>query len=148
MRRFIPMTVVAAIAVVGLVACTQQAMMADTVTYKAHLTGKDEVPPTTSAGMGDGTFTLNTKTKELTWSVSYSGLTGPATASHLHGPASPGENKGVAVPLGPNGNLPSPITGKATLTDAQMADLQAGKYYANIHTDANKGGEIRGQVTK
>lgn len=148
MRRFIPMTAVAAIAAIGLVACTQQAMMADTVTYKAHLTAKDEVPPNASAGMGDGTFTLNTKTKELTWSMSYSGLTGPATASHLHGPGKPGENKGVAVPLGPNGNLPSPITGKATLTDAQMADLQAGMYYANIHTDANKGGEIRGQVMK
>jgi hypothetical protein len=145
MRRFIPMTMVAAIAAFGLVACTQQP---DTMTYKAHLTAKDEVPPNGSAAVGDGTFMLNPATKELTWSVTYSGLTGPATASHLHGPAAPGANAGVAVPLGPNGNLPSPITGKATLTDAQIADLQGGKYYANIHTDANKGGEIRGQVMK
>jgi hypothetical protein len=145
MRRFIPMTIVAAIAAVGLVACTQQP---NTMTFKAHLTAKDEVPPNASAGMGDGTFMLNSTTKELTWTVTYSGLTGPATLAHLHGPAKPGENKGVAVPLGPNGNLPSPISGKATLTDAQMADLQAGMYYANIHTDANKGGEIRGQVMK
>ena len=43
---------------------------------------------------------------------------------------------------------PSPLKGEATLTDAQAADLQAGKYYFNIHTAANKGGEIRGQVTK
>ena len=42
----------------------------------------------------------------------------------------------------------SPITGTATLTDAQVADLEAGKYYVNIHTAANRGGEIRGQLTK
>jgi hypothetical protein len=42
----------------------------------------------------------------------------------------------------------SPIKGTATLTDAQAADLAAGKWYFNVHTEANKGGEIRGQVTK
>ena len=46
------------------------------------------------------------------------------------------------------GEMASPIKGSATLTDAQAADLQAGKYYVNIHTAANKGGEIRGQVMK
>jgi len=42
----------------------------------------------------------------------------------------------------------SPLKGEATLTDAQAADLQAGKWYYNIHTAANKGCEIRGQVMK
>ena len=42
----------------------------------------------------------------------------------------------------------SPLKGEATLTDAQAADLAAGKWYFNIHTAANKGGEIRGQVMK
>ena len=42
----------------------------------------------------------------------------------------------------------SPIKGEATLTPEQATDLQAGKWYFNIHTAANKGGEIRGQVTK
>ena len=50
------------------------------------------------------------------------------------------------VPL--SGTLTSPIKGDATLTDAQLADLQAGRWYLNIHTDANKGGELRGQVVK
>jgi hypothetical protein len=40
----------------------------------------------------------------------------------------------------------SPIAGSATMTDAQLADLQAGKCYVNVHTAANKGGEIRGQL--
>ena len=71
---------------------------------------------------------------------------GPATAAHFHGPAEAGKNAGVAVAI-PNA-ASSPAEGSATLTDAQAADLMAGKYYINVHTAANPGGEIRGQVTK
>ena len=60
--------------------------------------------------------------------------------------AQPGANAGVAVPI-PN-VAASPAQGSATLTDAQAADLVAGRYYINIHTAANPAGEIRGQVTK
>ena len=95
---------------------------------------------------GAGQFTFDTETKKLDWTVEYADLSGPAAAAHLHGPADPGQNAEVAVPF--EGELASPIKGSATLTDAQAADLQAGKYYVNIHTEANKGGEIRGQVTK
>ena len=53
----------------------------------------------------------------------------------------------IAASAGPfNGNLASPIKGSATLTDTQIAQLEAGKWYINIHTAANKGGEIRGQL--
>ncbi|MDB5484322.1 MAG: hypothetical protein JWR29_226, partial [Tardiphaga sp.] len=72
-------------------------------------------------------------------------LTGPATMAHFHGPAEAGKNASVAVPITP---ATSPSEGSATLTDAQAADLMAGKYYINVHTEANKGGEIRGQVLK
>src|SRR5712672_3035777 len=58
----------------------------------------------------------------------------------------PAKNAGVAV--GVQGSVASPIKGTATLTDAQAAELAAGKWYFNVHTEANKGGEIRGQVTK
>jgi CHRD domain len=119
---------------------------AEVLKLKADLAGTNEVPPAQSAGKGtlDGSF--DTASKQLTYTVIYSGLTGPATAAHFHGPAAVGANAGVAVPA--QGPLASPIKGTATLTDAQAADLQAGKYYFNIHTDANKGGEIRGQVVK
>lgn len=117
------------------------------VALKASLTAAQEVPPNASQGTGSGAVTYNPATKELSWTLTYSGLTGPAGAAHFHGPAAPGANAGVVVPVGAAG-MSSPATGKATLTEAQAADLLAGRWYLNIHTAANPGGEIRGQVTR
>jgi len=100
----------------------------------------------TSSGKGAATATLDTATKTLTWDVNYSGLSGPATAAHIHGPADPGANAPIVVPF--TGNLTSPFKGSATLTDAQIQQLEAGKWYVNIHTEANKPGEIRGQLVR
>jgi hypothetical protein len=113
---------------------------------KATLDGKSEVPATTSSGTGAADLDYDAASKKLSWKVTYSGLSGPATAAHFHGPAEAGKNSGVAVAI-PNATS-SPVEGSATLTDTQAADLLAGKYYINIHTAANPGGEIRGQVTK
>jgi hypothetical protein len=113
---------------------------------KATLDGKSETPPNASAGKGTADIDYDAATKKLTWKLTYSGLSGPATAAHFHGPAEPGKNAGVAVAI-PNAGT-SPAEGSATLTDAQAADLMAGKYYVNVHTAANPGGEIRGQVMK
>jgi hypothetical protein len=81
--------------------------------------------------------------KTLTYSATYKDLTGPVVAAHFHGPAAAGGN---APPVVPAVASPSPIKGTATLTDAQIADLNAGKWYFNVHTAANPGGEIRGTV--
>jgi hypothetical protein len=113
---------------------------------KATLDGAAEVPPVTTSGKGTADVDFDPATKKLSWKVTHSGLSGPATAAHFHGPAEAGKNAGVAVAI-PNA-ASSPAEGSATLTDAQAADLTAGKYYINIHTAANPGGEIRGQVTK
>ena len=113
---------------------------------KATLDGKSEVPANASAGTGTADIDYDPASKKLSWKVTYSGLSGPATAAHFHGPAEAGKNAGVAVAI-PTPTS-SPVEGSATLTDAQAADLVAGKYYVNIHTAANPGGEIRGQVTK
>ena len=94
------------------------------------------------------TATYDTASKKLSYKGSYSGLTGPATAAHFHGPAEPGNNAGVQIPVFSDATAKSPFEGEATLTDAQASDLMAGKWYFNVHTAANKGGEIRGQVTK
>lgn len=120
---------------------------AATVQLNAQLNGSSEVPPTTSQGTGTLTATLDTDTHQLTYHVVFQNLTGAATAAHFHGPADPGANAGpqVAVKAKP---VVSPIDGKATLTAKQQQDLLDGKWYFNIHTAANPGGEIRGQVTK
>jgi len=114
--------------------------------YKATLDAKSEVPPNASTASGTADIDYDPASKKLSWKVTYSGLSGPATAAHFHGPAEAGKNAGVAVAI-PNAGT-SPAEGSATLTDAQAADLVAGKYYVNVHTQANPGGEIRGQVTK
>ena len=130
----------------ALVAFVSGAARAEMVKFHGAMSTAMEVPPKTTAGKGNIDATLDTATKTLTYDVTYSGLTGPATAAHLHGPAAPGANAGVLVPFSPP--LTSPIHGTATLTDAQVSDLTAGKVYANVHTAANPGGEIRGQLTK
>jgi hypothetical protein len=118
---------------------------AATETFKGTLSGAAEVPPTTSTGNGTATVTFDPATKMATYNVTYSGLSGPAAAAHIHCGAAAGANSGVAVPFP---STASPIAGTATLTDAQAADLEAGKCYVNIHTAANKGGELRAQLTK
>jgi len=111
--------------------------------FSATLSSAAEVPPNASPATGAMTASLNKDTNQLTWRVTYSGLTGPATMAHFHGPALPGANAGVVVPFP---SAASPAEGSATLTAAQVADLTAGKWYVNVHTAANPGGEIRGQV--
>ena len=120
--------------------------LAEMVSFRADLKGASEVPPTDSKGIGTVSVKYDTATRTLSWMVNYSGLSGNATGAHFHGPATPDENTGIAVPI--NGNLASPIEGSATLTDAQAFDLMAGNWYFNIHTADHEGGEIRGQVLK
>jgi len=119
---------------------------AETITYKAVLTGPAETPPTDSKGTGTLTATYDTGTKMLTWTAEYSGLTGPAIAAHFHGPAPAGKAAPIEVPL--QAPLDSPMKGSATLTDAEAKDLTDGMMYFNIHTAEHKPGEIRGQLEK
>lgn len=114
------------------------------VQFSSQLAGAQEVPPTQSAGKGQLRATLDTTTSQLRWEVTYSGLSGPLTAGHFHGPAMKTDNAGVAI--GFKGGLDSPIMGEATLTPVQMGDLMAGKWYVNLHTAMNPKGEIRGQL--
>ena len=118
---------------------------AEMMKMTAKLDSASEVPANTSKGSGTADITYDTASKKLTWKITYADLTGPATMAHFHGPAEAGKNAPVAVPIAP---ATSPSEGSATLTDAQATDLMSGKYYVNVHTEANKGGEIRGQATK
>ena len=118
---------------------------AEMITLKADLKGSNEVPPNSSPASGKAEATLNTETKVLTWTVTFKDLSGPPVGAHFHGPGEPGKNAGIVLPFR---TLESPIQGTATLTDTQIGDLLAGKWYANIHTAANPGGELRGNMAK
>jgi hypothetical protein len=122
---------------------------AQSVQFKAALNGATEVPPNQTTGTGTLTATFDPATKVLTWKGDFSGLSGDAQAAHFHGPAEPGKNAGVLVWISTKGApLKSPFEGSAALTDDQVTDLMTGQLYVNIHTTANPGGELRGQLTK
>jgi hypothetical protein len=139
MRRAMLLAVLLAIGV-------SQAATAATLHFLATLNGATEVPPHAVPGTGELLATLDTKTKALTYTLTFQNLTGPATMAHFHGPAKPGANAGVVVPI--TGTLTSPVHGTATLTNAQVKQLTGGLWYTNVHTAANPGGEIRGQVLR
>jgi hypothetical protein len=120
---------------------------AATINLKADLKASAEVPPKDSAGTGSLTATLNTDTNLLTYHIEFSGLTGPVAAAHFHGPAAEGANAKPQLPIKET-PITSPVDGKATLTAEQAKELVDGKWYFNLHTAANPGGEIRGQVVK
>lgn len=121
--------------------------IASAVDMKADLKASNEVPPNDSKGSGAVTLTYDPASKKLSWKGTFAGLSGPPTAAHFHA-AEAGKNGGVAVPIFAGATAKSPFEGSATLTDAQAADLNSGRWYVNIHTDAHKAGEIRGQVVK
>ncbi len=117
--------------------------LAANVMYTASLTGSQEVPANDSKGTGTAALTYDPAAKKLSWKVTYSGLSGPATGAHIHGPAGAGKDAAVVIKFA---SPDSPIEGSATLTDAQAADLAAGNWYINVHTAEHKTGELRGQI--
>jgi hypothetical protein len=128
-----------------------------TNTYKTTLSGANEVPPVTTvpAATGAVTATLDVSTKVLTVTGTYTGLSGPIVApgAHIHGPALVTENKPVLfsltfTPTNATTTTSGTLSGSFTLTDAQITEINDGKYYVNLHTTANNGGEIRGQLAK
>ena len=137
----------AALLATGIAAITgcawmEQKMGIDTPMMTVPLSAAQEVPQNSSNGRG--TAKLNLDGSKLRWMIDYSGMSGPVTAGHIHGPAMMGSNAGVVIPF--TGSMASPIIGSADVTAAQIADMKAGKYYINLHTAANPGGEIRGQI--
>jgi uncharacterized protein (TIGR03118 family) len=112
--------------------------------FTAYLDGASETPPTGVTGTGMGAFSL--EGSNLTYSISFTGLTGPATAGHIHAPFTPLTSGGVMVPFTVPAATSGTISGKVALTQDQITNLVNGLCYVNIHTTAHSGGEIRGQI--
>lgn len=144
-RKTVIGTAIAA-AVLVLSGCGQLRPSQKVDIYEARLTGAQEVPPVNTAANGMAEIQLNTNTNVLTWKVTYSGLSGTPTGGHIHGPAGPGQNAGVLIPFANVAAMP--VSGQTTITSQQYGDLAAGLWYVNLHTAANPGGEIRGQLRR
>jgi hypothetical protein len=119
-------------------------VLAETMSFKADLKPAPGVQPTT--GQGNLTATYDTESRKVSWKGNVSGLSGNPTAAHFHGPADPGQNAGVLVPAA--GVKIGEFEGSATLNNDQAKIVTGEKTYFMIHTAANPGGEVRGQVTK
>lgn len=125
------------------------------------MSGAQEVPSNPSTGVGKLNVTYSRLAKTLFYNFSWSGLTGPVTAAHIHGLAPQGFSTGVfqtftlasIIPCKVNGvNGPTSCgsyTGNLFIDGVAIkeADLLNGMYYVNLHTAAYGGGEIRGQIT-
>jgi hypothetical protein len=110
--------------------------------------GSQEVPVVSTSATGRLTGSYNRNTNRLDYTVTWTGLSGIATAAHLHGPAEPGVNANVLLPLNITANAAAngQAKGTATLSDDAEIALLDGTLYYNIHTAAHVDGEIRGQV--
>lgn len=115
----------------------------------AWLSGLAEKPtPLSNSATGAATFSL--EASKLTLNLVYGGLSGPATAAHIHGPTNTTGNAAVLVDLAPlNGGAfgaSGTLSGSLNLTAAQRDAVLNGQTYVNFHTTANPAGEMRGQI--
>lgn len=116
--------------------------MSGTGNTQVTLSGNQEVPPVTTAATGFGTITVSSD-KSVSGSVTTSGVAG--VAAHIHDGA-PGKNGPVIVPMVKSSDNTWSIPPGSKFTDAQYEAFKAGNTYVNVHSAANKGGEIRGQL--
>jgi len=145
MRRALNHLLYSAVVLASLLAWSVQAAAQgpSPTTLLARLTGASLVPPTDSTATGTMQVSLDKQSRVLKWTLSTQGLTGPPVGASFHGPAMPGENAAVAVPLTVGqGN----DTGAVTLTPAQVEQVLAERWYVSVVTKAAPEGEIRGQV--
>lgn len=114
---------------------------AETTSYTADLTGSAEVPPNDSPATGTAEVTVDSDEGTVSWSVTVQDLTGDPVAAHIHGPATAEENAPPVIDMSD-----SLMDGSADITEAQIGELEDGKYYVNVHTEEHPDGEIRGQL--
>jgi len=120
---------------------------AEVIPLTAQLTAHAEVPPNPSQAHGTAGLSLDTQSRNLAWTIHYAGMSAQLSAAHFHGPATTAGNAGILVPIDASKGQ-SPLTGFATLTQSQVDEVLAGRWYINLHTRTHPGGEIRGQVLR
>ena len=135
---------------------------AQTLNFTAALSGGNEIPGVVTGSVGTGTVSVNLATQVVTYRIDVYNMPVGTTASHFHVGAA-----GVAGPVVVNFTVPAnisndfAITGTASATDLTVRAanginswedfiqaLLLGNVYMNVHSTANPGGEIRGQVVR
>lgn len=121
---------------------------AETINWISTLDQAQEVEKLTvvEGAMGNAEGTIDTETGRMNFNITFSDMSGDLVAAHFHGPADVGENAAPVVDLNGEGGLTSPIVGFAMLSAEQIEEIKGGKWYVNLHTEANPDGEIRGQI--
>ena len=124
-------------------------------TFVTTMNGAGEFPAKNVAGSGSSTIVKSGGT--YTYTITYTGMTGALTGGHIHGPAAAGANAPVIVPFAnatgaaASGTLTGTFTSTNTPTisnDSLDVLMRTGNAYVNLHTAANPGGEIRGQLSQ
>jgi hypothetical protein len=131
-------------------ACKKDDESVPTMQVSGTMSGSNEVPAVTAAGSGSFAGIYTPSTKSLNYTVTYTGLTGAPTGAHLHYGNAKHTTAAPTVPF-PTASLPTTTSGTfngtVTLNAMQADSLMAGRIYANIHTAANSGGELRANLT-
>ena len=139
----VPLTLAALVLSLGGLGTHQASAATHTLVASINRAQAATTCPGPGPGTGSGTMTYNDVTNMLTWDITFSGMSGAATAAHFHGPAGPGVDAGIQVTIG---DLTSPSVGSAAITELQEGQLLSGDWYINYHSAMCGGGEIRGQV--
>lgn len=140
---FVPLTLAALVLSLGGLGTQPASAATHTLVASINRAQAATTCPGPGPGTGSGTMTYNDVTNELTWNITFSGMSSAPNAAHFHGPAGPGVDAGIQVTIG---DLTSPSTGMATITEPQEGQLLSGLWYINYHSVMCGGGEIRGQV--
>lgn len=115
--------------------------------HKRPLTGAQVVPPAATSGTGTATLLISDSNGQVVITGSYAQLSGSATAAHLHGRASPGQNGPILLTLTHSGGTSGGISGSGTLSAGAILDVINGLTYVDIHSASHASGELRTQVT-
>jgi hypothetical protein len=146
MKKLIALALVCISSVLMLASFASGGEAKKTLKFSAALNIGQEVPhPKGTKAGASGRFTATLTGTTLKWTLTFAHLTGPATAAHIH-PGVRGKSGPPLVPL--CGPCSSPTSDTATVTQAEITAMVAGKYYVNVHTTKNPNGEIRGQITR
>lgn len=124
-----------------------ESTMNEPQTFEATLQGANEVPEVDTEASGSVMVTLRGDSIQI--QGQFSGLSSAYTASHIHEGAE-GENGGPIQPLEPelgSDKISGTFDASYQLDEAQVTALQEGNLYINVHSENNKSGEIRGQLT-